>query len=226
MPDTAPDTAPGIPDLIPQRYEDYVQFSQLTPHPANPNQGDIGLLTELLEANGFGGALLVQESTGIIIDGEHRMKAAIAKGMDGGPVLWMDVDDDTRDRLLASWNESGRRGINDEAKLVGLLKGLAVTPRGLAGAAFDGDDLDAMVRRLQAAGKFDVTGEWDGMPRFQNPGKESAYSTVVHFPSHGDAAEFFRLIERPLTRSLWWPSSDGHVGNIPQADEIAAGEGA
>ena len=34
-------------------------------------------------------------------------------------------DDDTRDRLLASLNESTRRGMNDESKLIALLSGLA-----------------------------------------------------------------------------------------------------
>jgi hypothetical protein len=139
-----------IPDVIPQRYEEHVEFSRLTPHPANPNEGDTGLIAELLEANGFGGAILAQASTGIIIDGEHRREAGLAKGMTGGPVIWMDVDDDTRDRLLASWNESGRRGRNDEHKLVALLRGLAVTPRGLAGTAFDGDQLDDLIKFLNA----------------------------------------------------------------------------
>lgn len=142
---------PAIPEVIAQRYEQAVPLSKLTPHPANPNQGDSGLVGELLEANGFAGAVLAQEATGILIDGEHRLIAAAQHGMDTIPVLWLDVDDDGRDRLLASLNESVRRGINDEAKLVALLRGLAVTPKGLAGTAFDGDDLDALVARLEPA---------------------------------------------------------------------------
>lgn len=143
------DTA--APEVIPQRYEEAVLLSRLMPHPANPNQGDSGLVGELLEANGFAGAVLAQESTGILIDGEHRLIAAQQHGMTTLPVLWLDVDDDTRDRLLASLNESVRRGMNDEAKLVALLRGLAVTPKGLTGTAFDGDDLDALIARLEPA---------------------------------------------------------------------------
>ena len=98
-----------MPDIrmVPQRYEEFVEFSELTPHPANANEGDQGLLAELLRANGYGGAILAQQSSGIIIDGETRMRAAQAMGLTGGPVLWMDVSDDDRDRLLASWNEAG-----------------------------------------------------------------------------------------------------------------------
>jgi site-specific DNA-methyltransferase (adenine-specific) len=134
--------------MIPQRYEPHVPLDRLTPHPMNANDGDRGLLSTLLDANGFGGAVLAQESTGLLIDGETRWRTALEKGMTGLPVIWLDVDDDSRDRLLASLNESTRRGRNDEAKLVALLTGLAQTPRGLEGAAFDGDDLDELMAAL------------------------------------------------------------------------------
>ena len=137
-----------IPETVPQEYEAAVPLDRLTPHPANPNQGDAGLIGELLDANGFVGAVLAQKSTGLLIDGEHRWIAAGQHGMPTIPVVWVDVDDDARDRLLASLNESTRRGRNDEVKLVALLQGLAVTQRGLAGAAFDGDDLDALIKHL------------------------------------------------------------------------------
>jgi DNA modification methylase len=155
------------PQVIPQRYEEHVPLDRLTPHPANPNQGDLGLLSELIEANGFAGAVLVQASTGIIIDGEHRYRAALEEGMTGLPVLWLDVTNDERDRLLASLNESTRRGRNDEAKLIALLTGLAQTPRGLEGTAYDGDDLDAMIAALQGdqgGGGNNLNGDPDDIP--------------------------------------------------------------
>jgi hypothetical protein len=155
MPAPAPAAAttdPRIPQVIPQRYEANVPLSQLHPHPANPNQGDIGLIASLIDANGFAVPVLAQESTGIIVDGEHRWVAARQRGMSALPVVWLDVDDDTRDRLLASLNESTRRGMNDEAKLIALLSGLASTPKGLAGAAYDGDDLDEMIARANPDG--------------------------------------------------------------------------
>lgn len=140
--------AEAIPQVLDQEFDPAVPLDRLTPHPANPNQGDVGLLCELIDANGFAGAVMAQKSTGIIIDGEHRLKAARARGMATIPVLWADVDDDKRDRLLAEWNESTRRGHNDMASLVALLQGLESTPQGLAGTAFDGDALDRMVAEL------------------------------------------------------------------------------
>ncbi len=155
----------SIPGVIPQRYEAHVPLDSLTPHPANPNEADLGLLCDLVEANGFAGAVLAQERTGILVDGEHRWRTALEKGMTGLPVLWLDVDDDARDRLLASLNESTRRGRNDESRLVALLAGLAQTERGLEGTGFDGDDLDALIAGLGGeGGGFGGSGDPDDVP--------------------------------------------------------------
>lgn len=136
------------PKTIAQEYDESVELNRLTPHPANPNEGDQGLLAEVLEANGFGGAILAQASTGIIIDGETRWRTLKAMNAKTAPVIWMDVDDDTRDTLLAEWNETGRRGRNDESKLLVFLQGLSARPQGLRGAAFNGDDVDGLMARL------------------------------------------------------------------------------
>jgi DNA modification methylase len=87
--------------------------------------------------------------------------------MTGLPVLWLDVEDDARDRLLASLNESTRRGRNDESKLVALLTGLAQQPRGLEGTGFDGDDLDALIAAMgdgQGGGGPGLNGDPDDVP--------------------------------------------------------------
>jgi hypothetical protein len=180
----------GVPAFVKQRYEEAVPLGRLTPHPANPNQGDQGLLCELLDANGFAGAVLAQESTGILIDGETRWRVAQLTDMRTLPVIWCDVDDDTRDRLLAEYNESGRRGANNESKLVALLQGLAVTPRGLAGAAFDGDDLDDLVARLTPPER-----DGDGSPPGggRPAGGELTEITLVFTVE--DRAELGRLLE-------------------------------
>lgn len=138
----------GVP-MITQTYRAAVPLTDLTPHPANPNEGDVGLVGSLFAFNGFGGAILVQKSTGIIIDGETRWRAAKDKGMKTIPVIFADVDDDTRDRLLASWNEAGRVGRNDETKMLALLTGLRETPLGLDGTAHDGDDIDDLLYKLR-----------------------------------------------------------------------------
>jgi DNA modification methylase len=155
------------PPVVPQRYEPDVALGRLHPDPANPNTGDAELLAELLAANGFAGAVMAQEGTGRIIDGETRWKTAQDEGMPSVPVIWVDVDDDGARRLLASINESTRRGADDPAKLLALLQPLQVSARGLAGTAHTEAQLAALARTLNggAAGPGNrVTGDPDEAP--------------------------------------------------------------
>ena len=154
----------GIPDVIGQRYDPCIPLGQLVEHPANPNQGDEGAVCQSLDAHGFYGAVLVQESTGIVFAGNTRLRSARSKGMAGIPGFWCDVDDDTRDRILSVDNEATRKGRNDEARLVALLTGLAQQPRGLEGTGFDGDDLDALIAALGDGQGRGGSGDPDDVP--------------------------------------------------------------
>jgi hypothetical protein len=147
-------------EMIAQEFEAAVPIRRIKFNPANPNQGDVGLLCEVAEANGFAGAVLAQKSTGILIDGETRLRMAQETGLGTLPVLWCDVDDETRDRLLAEYNETTRRGSNDERKLLDLLTRFAGSPGGLIGTAFDGDDVDALMARLNEP--LNITGTNNG----------------------------------------------------------------
>ena len=57
-----------------------VGVNEIEPHERNVNQGDLGAIYESIEHNGFFGALIVQASTGKILCGTHRWKAAIEAG--------------------------------------------------------------------------------------------------------------------------------------------------
>jgi len=57
---------------------------------------------------------------------------------------------------------------------------------------------------------FNPYDEWKAMPAFASKNLQSVYHTTVHFPSDADADAFFKLIDRPRRRVLWWPTSDGH----------------
>ena len=94
MPAPAPGAPPPtarIPQVIPQRYEANVPLAQLHPHPANPNSGDVGLIASLIDANGFATPVLAQESTGIIIDGEHAGSRPASAAWSALPVVWLDL---------------------------------------------------------------------------------------------------------------------------------------
>jgi hypothetical protein len=216
---------PSAPDVVTQEYDPAVPLAALKPHPANPNVGDLDLLDELLSANGFAGAVMAQKSSGTLIDGEHRWRKMRERGAATIPVLWVDVDDGGRDRLLASINESGRRGKNDEARLIALLKLFARPGSSMAGTAFSADQLAALVRHHSSvtASPDDPDSEWQNMPEFQQPSKWGEYATHIHFATMADAEAFFKLIGRDRTRVVWWPQPDGHTGDL-LSHRVVAGD--
>jgi hypothetical protein len=76
-----------------------VPIDSIQPSPENVNEGDVGVIAQSVEVNGWYGSVLVQTSTGHIIAGEHRWKAAKALGAVEVPVTFADVDEATARRI-------------------------------------------------------------------------------------------------------------------------------
>jgi len=125
-----------------------VPLESVQPHPDNPRQGDVGAISESVKVHGFYGALVVQKSTGHILAGNHRWKAAKAAGLTELPVTYVDVDDEKARRILVADNRLSDLGTYDEAQLAEILKDLAATSAGLTGTGYDGDDLESLIRDL------------------------------------------------------------------------------
>lgn len=134
----------------PQRYEPAVPIDSIHPHPENVNEGDVGAITESLDANGWYGAVLVQESSGRIIAGKHRWLSAKHQGRETVPVIFIDVDDDRARRIMLADNAITRKGRDEARALANLLEALAATDDGLTGTGYDGDDLDQLLKELEA----------------------------------------------------------------------------
>lgn len=131
-----------------------VPIDAIHPHPDNPNQGDVGAISESIDAvGGFYNVVFVQRATGRIIAGEHRWRTLHARGAPVAPVIYLDVDDETALRILIADNELPRRTSHaDEHRLAALLTDLAQqSERGLAGTGFDGDALDRLLADLNTA---------------------------------------------------------------------------
>ena len=120
-------------------------IADLTLHPDNPRQGDIGAIIESIEANGWFGTLVAQCSTGHVLAGNHRLQAASHLDIDKVPVHWVDVDDEAALRILLADNRTSDLATNDDAVMAELLMALAKTEIGLPGTGYDGDDLDAIL---------------------------------------------------------------------------------
>jgi ParB-like chromosome segregation protein Spo0J len=144
--------APGI---VPQKYE-MVPVGALQPNGWNVNQGDLGSIIQSVQVNRFYGAVLAQKSSGKIIAGEHRWRAAQSEGLQAVPVIWMDVDDDTAKRIMLADNRTSRLGMDDPAALADLLQSLP----SLEGTGFDSEALQELLSDMSAT-PFDGPAEPD-----------------------------------------------------------------
>lgn len=124
-----------------------VSVNAIKEHPQNPNEGDVGAIMESIKANGFYGALIVQRSTGWILSGNHRFQAAKHIGMKKVPVFWIECDDRQALKILLADNRTAEMAIRNEVQLSELLVQLDVD-NDLTGTGYDGDDLDALLNKL------------------------------------------------------------------------------
>lgn len=115
----------GVPIEVPggQWYAE-VPVGSIQPHPDNPNKGDVELIRESIQENDFYGACVVQASSGRILAGEHRWRAAKAEGLEAIPVIFRDCDDHTAIRILLVDNESSRQGDVDPEAVKALLESM------------------------------------------------------------------------------------------------------
>ena len=134
-------------EVINDGASEMVKVGALKLHPRNVNMGDQGKIDESIEENGFYGSLVVQRSTGHVLVGNHRLKAARAKKIKEVPVIYVDVDDDRAMRILLADNRTARLGYDDESALKDVLVEMAEGP-GLQGTGYDGDDLDELISKL------------------------------------------------------------------------------
>ncbi len=122
-------------------------------HPKNPKRGDVEEIGKSIAANDFYGAILVQKSSGFILAGNHRWKGAVEKGLKEVPVIVIDCDDETAERILLADNRIADLGTYDESALMKLVEERKAAG-GLAGTGFVDMDLERMKAKLTAPSEF------------------------------------------------------------------------
>jgi len=133
--------------VVPQQFE-IVSIDSVRPHPRNPRASDTGIIRESIDVNGWYGALVVQESTGFILAGSHRHKAALQQGATTIPVIRVSVNDDEALRIMLADNRTSDLADYDEELLTQLLAELSMESLGLQGTGFDENSLDNMLDDL------------------------------------------------------------------------------
>jgi len=130
------------------REETRAHIESIEPHPANPNDGDVAAIAESIRQNGFYGRIVVRDSTGKILAGEHRWRAAQEVGLTEVPIERVECDDETAMRILLADNRTAEKAEREPEPLADLLESLETTDDGLTGTGYDNDDLDSLLDDL------------------------------------------------------------------------------
>ncbi len=121
--------------------------NRIKPHPDNARRGNLDAIRQSIQANGFFGALVVQLSTGHILVGNHRFRAAQAEQLPEVPVIFLDCDDDEAKRILLADNRTSDLGIYDDELLLELLTDVQALDQ-LEGTGWGDDDIAEMLAGL------------------------------------------------------------------------------
>lgn len=128
-----------------------VAVGELTEHEDNPREGDLGAIYDSIRLNGFYGTVVAQRSSGRILVGNHRFRAARELGMEAVPVTWVDVDDEQARRILLVDNRTGDLAGYDDPKLSEILRALEESDAGLAGTGYEEEDLERLALDIEAS---------------------------------------------------------------------------
>jgi len=195
-----------------QDYQPDYPLDKLTEWPTdeNPRRGDTDLIGASIDRLGFYGAVLVQKSSGRIIAGNHRSRAAREHGADSVPALILDVTDDEARRIMLMDNASQNRASMDEAVLLETLRTFIDGDEAdLAGTGYTDDELEVLTRTVEAAQTdWDIGAHWTGMPDYESENRLAAFKVTVYFTDKDEVPGFFKLIDRELTTRLWWPYAE------------------
>lgn len=118
-------------------------IDDVSPHPANYNNGDIEAVTESMETSGMYRPVYVQRSSGHIIAGNHTWMACKMLGSEVIPVVMLDVDDVQAKRILVADNKTASMAMPDNGLLMSLLDEIN-DAEDLTGTGFTSGDLEIL----------------------------------------------------------------------------------
>jgi ParB-like chromosome segregation protein Spo0J len=123
---------------------EYVPMEKLDTYPGNPRLGDVDAIADSMDENGIFDAIVVQRSTGYVLDGNHRYLAMQQMGEERAPVIFVDVDDERAKRIVLVANKTNDDSTYDEGALASLLQSLP----DLDGTGYTDDELSDLLDHI------------------------------------------------------------------------------
>jgi len=132
-----------------------VEIGELNPWERNPRVNDIASkkLAQYIQKDGWGAPIVAQKSTGRIIAGHTRWKAAHILGLERVPVHFLDVDDRQADRLALADNKLAEIADWHLPSLTAILEEHGLEDAGLMG--WDTTELEKMAAEIPDFGPLD-----------------------------------------------------------------------
>ena len=129
---------------------EWVETARLFTSPANPRRNDAAVPHVAASLRRFGFRQpIVAKASGEVIAGNTRLKAARELGMTRVPVTWFEGPDLEATAFQIADNRTHEFSEWDDGALAVLLKELQAEDA-LEGVGFDGEDIDEILRSLQA----------------------------------------------------------------------------
>jgi len=126
---------PEPPDSLPSDVET-VSVKDISAHPLNPREGDIGAIIESLSQMGQYRPIVVNRATKHCVSGNHTFQAALQLGWEKIAVHWIDVDDVEEIKILIVDNRTSDLATYDSQELNTLL-----TSTNLVGTGFSAEEV-------------------------------------------------------------------------------------
>lgn len=134
-----------------------VPISEVIPYENNANNGDVDIVRDSIQTNGFYGAIIAQKGFGTIIAGHTRYEALLSLGSEWIPVIWVETSNVSAARMRLVDNRSTRMGRDDPGLLLEELQSIleADSDLLLTGTGFLESDLESIRALLEEPLDFD-----------------------------------------------------------------------
>lgn len=137
-----------------------VPIDSITPHPDNPNKGDVEGISGSIKALGMYRVLTVQKSTMRILAGEHTWRGSKLAGETTIDIKLVDVDHARAMRIMLADNKWGEAGKRDPEKLASVLDELLnQTDEGLLGSGYSMEEYKGVRDLLDLESKVKTTND-------------------------------------------------------------------
>jgi hypothetical protein len=181
---------------------------QLLANPANWRihpRAQQDAMAGVLEQIGWVQSVIVNRTTGHLVDGHMRVSLALREGVSSIPVAYVELTAEEEALVLATLDPLGSAAVTDKEKLAELLAEVSVDSKELeVFLSRFGDDGTGMTRDQRM-------NEWIGMPEFDQSDRTSKFEVVVHFLSESQRDAFAELVGQKITaktHSIWYPEED------------------